>query len=527
MNETLQNYKNRITDFWTSKSKKQKLIISGSTILAILLIITISYFATRTPMAPLYSNLTPSETGAIKESLDERGIKSEIVDNGTTIKVPEKNIDALKVELAAEGIPKSGSIDYSFFSQNAGFGTTDNEFNVMKLDAMQTELANLITEIDGVNQAKVMIQLPEKSLFVNDTSEEASASIILNTKPGVEFSEKQIRSLYHLVSKSIPNLPMENIVIMNQFFDYFDLNSENTSGDQFAQQMEIKKQVERDIQRQIQHMLGTIIGQDKVVTAVTADLDFTQENIEENLVEPVDEENMKGLAISVQRITETFSGDGALEGGIPQGGDPADTLQGQYLEGTAGNGDYERIEETMNNEVNKIRKEIVKSPYKVQDLGIQVMVEPPKNEETIGDARIEDIERVLATIIRASINKDTNMDLSDEAIQNKIVVSEQPFDGKVSFEEEEITSKLPWWAYVIGGVLLAVILVLVFLMVRKRKEEEAFEEVLEEEEEPIHVPDIEEEVETESSIRRKQLEKMAKEKPEEFAKLLRSWLAED
>ena len=42
-------------------------------------------------------------------------------------------------------------------------------------------------------------------------------------------------------------------------------------------------------------MLGTIIGYDKVVVSVTADIDFSQENREENLVTPVDEENMEGL----------------------------------------------------------------------------------------------------------------------------------------------------------------------------------------------------------------------------------------
>ena len=79
-------------------------------------------------------------------------------------------VDTLIVELAAEGFPKSGSIDYSFFSQNAGFGMTDNEFNVLKLDAMQTELANLIKGIEGVKDAKVMITFPEKGIFVIDTS---------------------------------------------------------------------------------------------------------------------------------------------------------------------------------------------------------------------------------------------------------------------------------------------------------------------------------------------------------------------
>ena len=82
-------------------------------------------------------------------------------------------MDTLKVELAAEGLPKSGSIDYSFFSQNAGIGTTENEFNVMKLDAMQTELANLIKGIEGINDANVMITIPETGIFVSDASAES------------------------------------------------------------------------------------------------------------------------------------------------------------------------------------------------------------------------------------------------------------------------------------------------------------------------------------------------------------------
>ncbi len=74
--------------------------------------------------------------------------------------------------------------------------------------------------------------------------------------------------------------------------------------------MAVKKTIERDIQRQVQDMLGTMMGQDKVVVSVTTDIDFKQENREENLVQPVDEENMEGIAISAQRITETYTGTG-------------------------------------------------------------------------------------------------------------------------------------------------------------------------------------------------------------------------
>ena len=40
-----------------------------------------------------------------------------------------------------------------------------------------------------------MINMPEKGVFVNDVNESASASIILETKPGYEFNDKQIKSL--------------------------------------------------------------------------------------------------------------------------------------------------------------------------------------------------------------------------------------------------------------------------------------------------------------------------------------------
>jgi flagellar M-ring protein FliF len=528
MNERIRDYINKISTFWKERTKSQKMMIVGSFLLFIIIVSAAVFFATRTDFVPLYTNLSPQETGQIKATLDQRGIESEITDNGTTIKVPKQVVDTLKVELAAEGIPNSGNIDYSFFSENAGFGMTDNEFNVLKLEAMQTELANLIKGIDGVEDAKVMINLPQPSVFVSEQEEEASASIVLKTKPGYKFNEQQIKALYHLVSKSVPNLPTENIVIMNQFFEYFDLkNGENFStGTTFAAQHEIKKQIERDIQRQVQQMLGTMIGQDKVVVSVTADIDFTQENREENLVAPVDEENMEGIAVSVQRITETFSGNGAQPGGVNGTGEN-EIPNYQAINGET-NGDYERIEETINNEVNRIKKEIVESPYKVRDLGIQVMVEPPnpKDPDSLPQQTVEDITKILGTIVRTSIDKKASEQLTDEDIENRVVVSVQPFNGKMKFDEQKQT--IPLWVYIGGGVLLAIIIGLLILLLRRRREqdEEEFADFIEQPNVP-NIPDVNEEIETEASLRRKQLEKLAKEKPDEFAKLLRTWLAED
>lgn len=531
MKETIYKQIDQIKEFWQSRTKTQKLILIFSFVATFLIIFSLVYFSSKTTYVPLYTNLTPTETASIKESLDAKGIKSEITDGGTTILISNKeNIDELLVQFASEGIPKSGNIDYSFFGQNSSFGMTENEFNVLKLSAMQTELARLLETVEGVQRANVMLTLPNKGIFVSDVNEEASAAIILETKPGYQFNENQIRSLYHLVSKSIPNLPVENIEIRNQNLEYFDLKQNSPSENLVAQQIQIKREIEKDIQRQVHRMLGTLMGFDKVVTIVTADIDFTQENREENIVLPVDEENMSGIVISAQRITETYSGNTNLEEGIPvDENDTEDSLQ--YLEGSNLNGDYERTEETINREINRIRKEIIESPYKIRDLGIQVIVEPPESEQidSFSDEIKEDIENILMAIVKTTIHKEEGTELSEEDLANNVTVSVQKFNGKPEMITEEKLA-IPIWIYAIGILLVLVILILLIVILNRKSTPQKVEEIdYIEDQQPMmeDIPNLQEEPMSESAIRRKQIEELAKEKPDEFAKLLRTWLAED
>lgn len=525
MKERLTKIGTDLKQFWSSRTKRQKTTYIGSAAAVIIFAAFLTYFLSRTEFVPLYSDVSRAEIGRIKEELDVQGIPSQIAPGGTSILVPKERVDDLLVTLAAEGYPNTGTIDYSFFSQNAGFGTTDNEFNMIKLASMQTELANLIKGIQGVQDANVMLTLPTQSVFLNETVQSASAAIMLKTEPGHQFTESQITALYNLVSKSLPNLSTDDIVIMNQYSEYFDLKSSNQSiGTNVVNQMDLKKTIERDLQRKVQMMLGTMLGQDKVVVSVTTDIDFKQENRQENLVDRIDED-LDSLAISVQRITESFSGNGAVAGGVPEGEDPTDNRT-NFVEGNNANGDYERLEETINNEVNRIRKDIVESPYKIRDIGIQVMMEPSDGNNVEGDIR-----NILETIISTSIDKTyLPAELPGDYWRSKIAITTQNFDGKLVNIPQSSKSAIPWWVYAIGAALLAVIAILVIAYFRKRRQESELEEalILEEQREALHVEDINmEQNETEATLRKKQLEKMAKDKPEEFAKLLRTWIAED
>ena len=533
MNERLTKVKTDSTQFWSSRTRNQKGAIIGTLIAIIALASIITYFSTRTQMAPLFTDLSASEAGQIADVLSAQGTEYEIEvgNGGTNILVSEDEVDALTVSLAAQGYPETGGISTSFFTENAGFGMTDNEFNVIKEAAAETEIANLLKRIDGIKDAKVNITLPEQSVFITSDEQVSTASVMLTTDAGQKFTDEQIKTIYNLVAKSVPNLTTDNINVSNQYAEYFDLNSTEVDGNSTTTaegRMAIQKNIERDIQRQVQNMLGTMMGQDKVVVSVTTDVDFKQENREENLVEPVDEENMEGLTISAQKITETYSGTGSLASGTPEAENVTDNFT-DYQEGTSGDGDYERVEETINNDVNRIQKVIQESPYKVRNIGIQVMVEPPVADDptSFNEDLRQNVEQILSTIVRTSIDREYAADLTDEEIEERIVVAVNQFYGKAD-AEDNTSNVIPWWVWVIGGILLVAIGLLVFFILRSRKAKKEQQELeILEQQEDLFVEDISEEKETEATIRRKQLEKMAKDKPEDFAKLLRSWIAED
>jgi flagellar M-ring protein FliF len=158
------------------------------------------------------------------------------------------------------------------------------------------------------------------------------------------------------------------------------------------------------------------------------------------------------------------------------------------------------------------------------------MVEPPKPNEpdSLPQERLDDIEQILSAIVRTSISKDVNNELTDEQIQEKIFVSAQPFNGKP--EVQTASSGIPIWIYVIGGILLLIIILLIFMLARKKKTVEdtgTIEEYEMETQQTYYVPDVNKEQGSEGTVRKEQLERMAKEKPEEFAKLVRTWLSEE
>lgn len=522
MNERLKARFSALNTTWNEWSLAKKATVIGITLIVLAALIVAIIWLSKPTMTPLYSKLSPQEAGQVTEKLNEDGVKSEVVSgaDGVTILVPEANAENLKVELATAGIPKSGQIDYSFFSENAGFGTTDKEMNILERDTMQTELENLITQVNGIDAAKVMITLPEKSVFLSDAEETSTVSVVLTSSAGSDLNQQTVQGLYHLIAKSIPNLKEENITIMDQYFTYYE-PGQGTQTAGGADPMQLKKTTENDLRKQIQQMLSVVLGPQKALVSVTADVDVTQRQEEQKLVEPVDPDKIEGIVTSAEKVAEAYTG-AANEGTAGTGEN--ETIN--FPAGTGTTGDTsDKTHDIINYEVNRITKQITGAPYEIRDLGIQVIVEPPKGQAQIDPQLQTDLQTMLYSIIRTSITKtDAKTTLTDAQLANKVVVMSRPFAKTPT--QTATTSVTPMWVWFALGAAALIVIGVIVMMMRRRKANE-IEEL--EEWTPIEtdIPEISTEDTSDGAVKRKQLEKLASSNPDEFAKLLRTWLAED
>ncbi|MED1794398.1 flagellar basal-body MS-ring/collar protein FliF [Brevibacillus nitrificans] len=527
MNERMAVLREQLTSKWTQFSKKQKWIIAGITLFLLISLGLYIYIASQPVYTPLYNQrLSEQEIGTIKQELESQKIPYRITGNGTGIEVPEKMAQDVIVDLAAQGIPSEAGINSEIFSNT--LGVTDRQFDVMKKEALQQELRKMLERVKGVRTAQVMITLPQESVWVTETPETATASVIVDVEPGTTLDQKQINSLYLLVSRSVPKLPMDAIAITDQYsnpLERAEANENEGTLSGFKQQEQIKAEVEKTMQQNLYNLLGTIMGRDKVIVHTFIKMNFDKENRVENLVEAPDKENNEGLIISSQKLSKTFSGQGAPPGGVAGTGAsavpsyPASTPTGS-------NSDYEELNDTINREVNRITRNVTMSPYKIEDVTINVGVEPPAGG-TLDDATVESIKQVLRNVVRVTLSNQ-GVELTQEELDKHISVLPRQFSGKVAVEDSNSLSPAVLWT--VGGIAVLALAAVAFLVLRRRKQARQQEEEVSDllsPSQPSEIPDLIYQEDGDQVVVRKQLEKLARSKPDEFVVLLRTWLAED
>jgi len=529
VNERLARYRQMIVQYWKQSSRIQKIVFISSIAFIIIALILTTYSLSRTEYSTAFTELDSGDAAAISTYLTEQGIPYEFSTDGRSIGVPTTQATQVKIDVESQGLMKNGSLGYGIFKENlSSFGMTDNEFGILKVDAIAGEIQQLINGMDGVNKSKVVIHVPEDSVFLSEETDRSSASALITFKPGFRPEQEMIDTFYNFVTHSIPNIDMANITISDQQGELLPSSKigggVGNSSAIVAQQFMIRKQFENDVQRNVQNLLRSIFQADKVVVSVMSSLNFDKKNSVEQLVTAPNVEDQKGIEISLEKIQESYSSEGGSgAGGVPGTGEG--DVPGYPSGDTAGAVESEKLSEKINYDVNRISNEIVSSPYQIKDLTINVAVEPPDKDdiESLTQETKDAIQQILKNIVSASL-ADSGKVFTEEELSKKVYVWGHSFDGVTTMEEASILSSGLF--YGLGAIALAVVIVGTLLVFRRRKQEVEEEELAT----PLRMqefPTMDFDTVNNDNQVKKQLESLAKKKPEEFVNLLRTWLADE
>jgi len=258
-------------------------------------------------MRVLFSGLEPQDAAAIVEKLKEQGIPYELSDEGGTIRVPAAQLYDTRLALAAQGLPQKSVVGYEIFDKTS-FGMSDFVQKLNYRRALEGELARTISTLEEVEQARVHIVIPERTLFEQE-QQKPTASVIVRLKDGRSLSRLNIAGIQHLVASSVEGLEPSAVTVIDQRGRLLSelVPAPTTPAGLTQAQYELQQRVAQDLTTKVQSLLDGVLGAGNAVVRVTAELDFTQL---ERTREDYDPERQ--VARSEQTITEqSRSGDTA------------------------------------------------------------------------------------------------------------------------------------------------------------------------------------------------------------------------
>jgi len=221
----------------------------------------------------LFTNLPDKDGGAVVQSLEQLKIPFKL--DAGTISVPADKIYDIRLKLAAQGLPKAANTGFELID-NQKFGVSQFAEQVNYQRAIEGELVRSIESISSVEKARVHLATPKQTVFLRD-QQKPSASIVLTLHPGRTLDGGQIAGIIHLVSSSIPGLPVSNVTVVDQDGNLLSRSADlMNKGSLDQRQLQYVNLVERGFVERLETILAPIVGKGNVRAEVTAQIDFSE-----------------------------------------------------------------------------------------------------------------------------------------------------------------------------------------------------------------------------------------------------------
>lgn len=269
--------KKTLNALWTGLTGSQKVSLIGSVLAVCAVLITVIYFSSKPKMTLLYANLPSEEAAKVMEFLHTKKVAYELADGGRSVMVPGDKVYELRLSLAAAGIPRAsdtaGGVGFEIFDK-ATFGMSDFMQKANYYRALQGELARTIRQMNEIEEARVMIVVPEDRLFRSE-KREAKASVFVKLKQSHSLTEGQIQAIRFLVANGVEGLQVEKVAVVDSNGKALAQNQQsNTLMAANSNQIEITNSYEERLREKAQSMLDQVLGPGQAVVRISAELDF-------------------------------------------------------------------------------------------------------------------------------------------------------------------------------------------------------------------------------------------------------------
>lgn len=223
----------------------------------------------------LFSNLSEKDGGTIITALEQLNVPYKFTEGGGAILVPGEKVHEVRLRLASQGLPKGGAVGFELM-ENQKFGISQFAEQVNFQRALEGELGRTIQSVAAVESARVHLAIPKPSVFVRE-EQKPTASVMVHLHPGRTLEPAQVAGIVHLVSSSVPQLPMSNVTVIDQNGNLISqLKSKLIEAGLDPTQIKYVQEVEASVIKRIDDILAPVVGPGNARVQVAADIDFSQ-----------------------------------------------------------------------------------------------------------------------------------------------------------------------------------------------------------------------------------------------------------
>ncbi len=518
----LKNFMERLHTTWSNMTNGKRLALISVGV-AFIVSLTMYYFVFgKTDYVPLFTDLSVTDSAKVVQKLDEMGVRDyEIEAGGTTISVPEDQVDRLRIELANDGALPSNGAGFELFD-SAGFTLTSEEREIMYQRAVQGELQRAIMSLEEVNFATVILSMPVDSLFARE-EKTGSASVLLRLNAFKKLESQQVRGIVALVSGAVKGIPPENVQVIDTELNYLSLglneSDDLVSVQETGNRINLKQNFEKTLADDLQKMLETALGMGKVVVKVNAEMNFDAE--EKTVISYGDAAVIRSIQESIQ-----------LEDGQEQdlSLSPVDNNIQYYGENTdqiadiPGLSNYENI---RNYEIDETQVHTIKAPGEVIRLTTSVIYDGELSGErkesihniVVGAVGFDELRGDIINVEGLTFDRTSEVEL-------KKAMDEAETAYLAEMKKQAI---IKYVGMGVGSLLFLIFFIIIMIKMRRasKAESEAESAV-----QPMPIEEMIQDVsskltQTEDDGTETEIKEYANESPEKVADIVRTWILKD